>query len=647
MLIGTALSLEKPSPKLIKEYLPPKDIMNQTAIDVWKEILVAFRKSIGQILILHVIYIAIGLTLFTPLLGFLTRIMLHLSGKPMLSDLDIAYFVLTPVGMISTLLTGGIFITIVVFEQASMMAIVSSTIRGARATIVSALLFTFQQAKTIYLFALRLLIKGLLIVLPFLLVSGGIAWLLLTEYDINYYLLEKPPVFLLAAGGIGLLLIWMMTRLVQKLLSWVLALPLILLTDTRPKDSFTESETLTKGHKRLLIKLFFLWAATTFILQLVLAGTLQLSGTFLIPHFHESLPVLVVFLGGLVALYSVGTFFITSFASATFSSILVTFSTYSGLDLTPLNTSINSEKVKRHVLSAPLLFLCLVSVTGVAMAVGAYLFNSIPTDNNIAIIAHRGAAGKAPENTLASIRQAIEDQSDWVEIDVQESSDGQIVVIHDSDLMKIGGNPMKVWNASLAQLQTVDVGSWFDPQFSSERLPSLREVIEVVKGKCNLLIELKYYGYDEKLEQRVIDIVEKTDMIHDVAIMSLKLDGIQKAYSLRPEWSLGLLTSKSIGKISNLNMDFLAVNMATTTPGFIRRIHADGKQVYVWTVNDKISMSRMIALGVDGLITDEPKLARTVLSEREELNLTERLLLHTAVLLGQPLPNRQYRDQSP
>ncbi|WP_163337931.1 glycerophosphodiester phosphodiesterase family protein [Desulfopila sp. IMCC35008] len=623
--------------------------MNHTVEEVWKEILLAMKHCIGQILIIHLVYIAIGLTVFTPLVGFLTRILLHISGKPMLSDLDIAYFILTPPGMISALLMGGILITIVVFEQASLMAIISNTIKGTRVTIASALLFTLNRLKTIYLFSLRLIIKILIIVLPFLVVSGGIAWLLLTEYDINYYLLEKPPVFLLAAGGIGLLLLLMVILVVQKLLSWILALPLILLTDTRPQESFAESETLTEGFKRLLLKIFLLWASIIFILQIVLVGILQISGTFLIPYVYAALPVLVLFLGGLVALYSVGNIFITTFASATFCSFLVVFSTYSGLDLTPLNadTPVNSGQVKKNFLSVPLVFLSLIFSTGVAMAVGAYLFNGIPTDNDIAIIAHRGAAGKAPENTLASIRQAIDDQADWVEIDVQESSDGQIAVIHDSDLMKIGNNPMKVWNAPLSDLKTVDVGSWFDPRYSSERIPSLREVIDVVKGKSKLLIELKYYGYDEHLEQRVIDIVEETDMIHDVAIMSLKLDGVQKASTLRPGWSFGLLSSKSIGDISNLNMDFLAVNMATTTPGFIRRVHNDGKQVYVWTVNDKISISRMTALGVDGLITDEPELARTVLAEREELNLTERLLLHTTVLLGRPIPSRQYRDQSP
>ncbi len=129
--------------------------------------------------------------------------------------------------------------------------------------------------------------------------------------------------------------------------------------------------------------------------------------------------------------------------------------------------------------------------------------------------------------------------------------------------------------------------------------------------------------------------------------MSLKHEGIQKFNALRPDWSTGLLLTKAIGDLSKLDVDFLAVNTAMATSGFIRRTQSAGKQVYVWTVNDQVSMSRMMSLGVDGIITDEPELARTVLVERSELNSIERLLIHTAVLLGRPVPQRTYRDQSP
>lgn len=136
-------------------------------------------------------------------------------------------------------------------------------------------------------------------------------------------------------------------------------------------------------------------------------------------------------------------------------------------------------------------------------------------------------------------------------------------------------------------------------------------------------------------------------MVDDVAVMSLKYKGIKNFRRIRPDWPVGLLSSKAMGKISDLDVDFLAINIATAKPSFIRRIQSSGKKVYVWTVNDQASMSRMISLGVDGIITDEPELANEVRTQTNNLTPVERLLLHTSVLFKTPIPPHLYRDQSP
>ena len=298
-------------------------------------------------------------------------------------------------------------------------------------------------------------------------------------------------------------------------------------------------------------------------------------------------------------------------------------------------------------MTVPRFVLLLIGFTVVAVLFGTWLMNGIQTRDDVAVIAHRGAAGKAPENTLASVRQAMKDSADWIEIDVQESMDGEVVVIHDSDFMKLAGKDLKVWDSTLKELREIDVGSWFGPEFSAERVPTLTQVLEETRGQSRVLIELKYYGHDQQLEQRVVDIVEKAGMVNEVAVMSLKLSGIKKFHALRPDWVVGLLSSKAIGNLYDLDMDFFAINMGMATPGFIRNVHLADKQVFVWTVNDQVSMSRMISLGVDGIITDEPELARNVLVDRSKLSSIERLLIHTAMLFGQPIPQRIYRDQSP
>jgi glycerophosphoryl diester phosphodiesterase len=116
--------------------------------------------------------------------------------------------------------------------------------------------------------------------------------------------------------------------------------------------------------------------------------------------------------------------------------------------------------------------------------------------------------------------------------------------------------------------------------------------------------------------------------------MSLKIDAVEKMKSLRPEWKVGLLLSVSAGDLGSVPADFLAVNASFATRRFILSEHARGREVYVWTVNDAVTMSTMIGRGVDSLITDKPALARSVLRARTQLSVPERLLLELAGLLG-------------
>jgi glycerophosphoryl diester phosphodiesterase len=213
--------------------------------------------------------------------------------------------------------------------------------------------------------------------------------------------------------------------------------------------------------------------------------------------------------------------------------------------------------------------------------------------------------------------------------------------------MNLADRDLKVWESTLKEIQEIDIGSWFNDGFSSERVPTLEDILAIAKGKCRVLIELKYYNHDIILEQRVAEIVEQAEMVGHVAIMSLKYKGIMDFRRIRPNWPVGLISTKVIGKISDLDVDFLAIDAAAAKPSVIRRIQSSGKKVYVWTVNDLVSMSRLISLGVDGIITDEPSLANDVRTKNITLTPLERFLLHTAVLLKTPTPQHFYRDQSP
>jgi glycerophosphoryl diester phosphodiesterase len=616
------------------------------AAALWRETLRLAWGGIGQMLAAHFAYSALGLILFTPLLGLLGRLLLQLSGRPVLADQEILYFLLSSYGMAALVVASAALITIMLFEQASLMAIAAGAANGVHVGVMPALSFAAARASRVALFAIALVVRVLLLMTPFVLLGAAAAWLLITQHDINYYLSVRPPEFLAVVAISALLLLTMLVLLLRKLLQWSLALPLLLFSDVTVRQSFGHSRQLTRGRRRVILVALLIWALAALLLGGLLLAAVKLLGSLLAPLFFDSMKWLVVVLGGIVLLWGLGNLVVTSLTSGSFAALLVAADELCAGEVRSLKLA-RRPHGGHWRLSAPRLLLLLSAAACAATFTGVWLLNGVAVHDDTVIVAHRGAAGVAPENTLASIRRAIDDGADWVEIDVQESRDGEVVVVHDSDFMKLAGIDLKVWDGSLEQIQQIDVGSWFDAAYADQRVPTLAQVLGEVRGRSRLVIELKYYGYDRQLEQRVVDLVEAAGMAEDVVIMSLEYAGIEKIRALRPAWVVGLLSAQALGNLARLDVDFLAVNSSMATANFIRRSRASGKRVFVWTLNDPVNISRMMSLGVDGIITDEPRMARRVVAERADMGPVERLLVHTAVLFGQPVPPRLYRDNSP
>jgi glycerophosphoryl diester phosphodiesterase len=119
-------------------------------------------------------------------------------------------------------------------------------------------------------------------------------------------------------------------------------------------------------------------------------------------------------------------------------------------------------------------------------------------------------------------------------------------------------------------------------------------------------------------------------MESDIMVMSLKIVGLRKFAALRPAWTMGLLNTASVGDLTRLDLDFLALNSMAASLAMIHRAHKQGMKVYVWTINDPVQMSVMMSRGVDGIITDEPALARQVMELRKQLSPFGRLVVWVA-----------------
>ena len=616
-----------------------------------EDILAQLRKSWPQLLIIHLLFTLLGVVILAPVLGLSTQALVELSGSAAVADQDIARLILTPLGMLGMIFILGLFLAIVALELCAMLALVSAHRRGLQVLPRHCVVYVVRNAPRLLLTTMLLVMRILVYLLPFIIAVAGIAWWLLMDYDINYYLSEKPAEFYYAIALAAIPTVLLLWYLGRRLLGWCLVLPLVMFNAAAPKASFAVSENHVSGDRSTVVRSLAFWVLCSLSLAAVPAIFLGLAWQLLLAYSADSLTVLVLLLGFQMLIWVALNFFASALSLASLATVIAQLQERLLADLAGGDwlASLSERSGSGFSLNWSTGRLIAVAVLAALIAAGAghVLMRGITTEDSAIVIAHRGSAGAAPENTLAAIRRAIKDGADWIEIDVQESRDGEVIVVHDSDFMKLAGNPLKIWEGDLAEIQQIDIGSWFSPEFASERTPTLAQVLAETRGRAKLLIELKYYGHDEALEQRVVDVVEEMDMADEVIAMSLHLPGVEKLKALRPEWTVGLLAATAVGDLSRMDVDFLAVNAGMATATFIRRSQDAGKPVYVWTINDALSMTGWLSRGVDGLITDEPEMALEVMAQRAQLGPTERLLLSASLFFGKPIPPRTYRDNSP
>lgn len=234
------------------------------------------------------------------------------------------------------------------------------------------------------------------------------------------------------------------------------------------------------------------------------------------------------------------------------------------------------------------------------------------------IAAHRGYSAEAPENTIPAFEAAIDNFADYVELDVQETKDGTVIVLHDSNLKRVAGVTKNVWSVDYGQIKFLDVGSWFSEEFAGETIPTLDEVMEMAKGRLKLNIEIKLTGHEKNLEKSVVELIEKHEMEKDCVVTSFQAEALKKVKSYNEDIKTGYILHVAYGDFSGVDYaDALSINYSFATSALINDAHSSGKEVYVWTVNNADAINDMIQKGADMIITDDPVLAKETLTSYE------------------------------
>ncbi|MDR7522416.1 MAG: glycerophosphodiester phosphodiesterase family protein [Armatimonadota bacterium] len=238
--------------------------------------------------------------------------------------------------------------------------------------------------------------------------------------------------------------------------------------------------------------------------------------------------------------------------------------------------------------------------------------------------AHRGGAGLAPENTLAAFRNALALGADYLEMDLHASAEGEVVVIHDATLQRTTTGRGYVRQTPLAELKRLDAGSWFHSRFAGERIPTLREVLEMVRAsgdtRIRLNLETKYDANappPADFEERILGLVREAGMSDRILLQSFFSPSLVRVRALSAAVPTAVLRrvsdipSDAVAVVREVRASVYSPNFRLIGPDLVEALHRAGVPVVPWTVNEPADMERLLEAGIgrlpgDGIITDYP-----------------------------------------
>ena len=223
------------------------------------------------------------------------------------------------------------------------------------------------------------------------------------------------------------------------------------------------------------------------------------------------------------------------------------------------------------------------------------------------IVGHRGAPARAPENTLASFRRAVGAGVDWIEMDVQRTRDGRLVIMHDGDVRRTTNGTGRIGDMTLAEVKRLDAGSWFSPAFEGERVPTFEEVLCATRDAVSYVVEIKEPA--GAIEGQVLDALRKAGWLDRCAIVCGDAAVLREVRKIEPSVIVSLVgadTNLIEGALA-IGARWISVRKDACTSELAAAAHAAGLRVGVWVINDPADLPACIAMGVDRVTSNDPE----------------------------------------
>lgn len=423
----------------------------------------------------------------------------------------------------------------------------------------------------------------------------------LHNFQIPSFILD----FIRGRTALYLLYLGLLALLCWLLLRWLLVLPEMVLTGRSFREARIRSCALLAGRKGRVLGAGLLWGAAVLLLAglCYLGSTLVLLGGVKLLHQGSLSTFWYQFLrldASLRTLFAIG--------GAACSSALVTALRTRLLGEVPAPPPPpRRRRLPRAAGALALGYLLL--IFHVESTVNLWRDPLAPAP--VQVVAHRAGALYAPENTLAALDQAIESGANAAEIDVQQTADGALIVLHDTNFKWVAGVDRNTWEVTLEEVRSYDAGSAFSEDFAGEGVPTLEEMLQRADGKIGLMIELKSTGHERGLERAAVDLLRQYDAFKSCTIASMDYSILERVKAYDERVQTVYILPAAYGDLAEMTAaDAFSVEATFVTGMLSATLQYAQKPLYAWTVNDSGEIDRLLDLEISGVITDDPYLAR-------------------------------------
>ncbi|NFH88929.1 glycerophosphodiester phosphodiesterase [Clostridium botulinum] len=603
----------------------------------FRQVLSLLKFNIATMVKFELIYKVLSTLVFIPLAVLLLDFSMSITGYNYLTIENIGSYISNPKSLLIFIILILLLTFFSMIDISAVIYIIDSSKQGKHITLKQVINFAYQNSRRVFRRKNFFIALFVLLILP--VVNIGMASGLITYIAIPEFIMD----FITANRFLSITWLLLMSGIVIFTVRRLYCFHYFTLEGCQFDEAKKRSCQLQKGHWLSDFFTLLILQVMCFILFFLVMGILIALIIFFATIFDVQSVFYSIILG-IIAFISIVTLIIYLCLTVpiSFSCISILYYNHKNRIGEKIATIDDLEVLKKRSLKFKIITgLLVISCVGIISTFSYLVFNN-QLDLNIEYInltevsAHRGASINYPENTMKAFEMAVEQNADWIELDVQLTSDGIPVVMHDSNLYRITGVNKNIWEVTYNDIKDLDCSSWFSPEFAGERISILGEVLDFAKKEhIKLNIELKPTGYEKDFEKIVIDTINQKNYKNSCVVTSQEYGTLERIKEYDQEIKTIYVMSIALGDITELTeADGFSVEASFITPRLVSMVHNSGKKIFAWTVNTRENMDKMIEMNVDNIVTDNIALAKAAVYESRSGNLVRNYILDIIKLFG-------------